>query len=36
MKTVWNLTGRSNMSSLAVTNSAIVFAPPGAGLGFDA
>ena len=31
---VWNLTGRSNVSSLAVTNSAIVFAPPGAGLGF--
>ncbi len=29
--TVWNLTGPSNVSSLAVTNSAIVFAPPGAG-----
>ena len=29
--TVWNLTGPSNVSSLAVTNSAIVFAPPGPG-----
>ena len=29
--TVWNLTGPSNVSSLAVTNSAIVFAPPGSG-----
>jgi fibronectin-binding autotransporter adhesin len=29
--TVWNLTGPSNVTSLAVTNSAIVFAPPGAG-----
>ena len=29
--TVWNLTGPSNVSSLAVTNSAIIFAPPGPG-----
>ena len=29
--TVWNLTGPSNVSSLAVTNSAIVFALPGPG-----
>jgi fibronectin-binding autotransporter adhesin len=29
--TTWNLTGPSNVSSLAVTNSAIVFAPPGSG-----
>ena len=32
--TVWNLTGPSNVRSLAVTNSAIVFAPPGAGGSF--
>ena len=32
--TVWNLTGPSNVSSLAVTNSAIVFAPPGTGGSF--
>jgi fibronectin-binding autotransporter adhesin len=32
--TVWNLTGPSNVTSLAVTNSAIVFAPPGTGGGF--
>jgi autotransporter-associated beta strand protein len=32
--TVWNLTGPSNVSSLAVTNSVIVFAPPSTGGGF--
>ena len=32
--TVWNLTGPSNVTNLAVTNSAIVFAPPGTGGGF--
>jgi fibronectin-binding autotransporter adhesin len=32
--TVWNLTGPSNVSSLAVTNSVVAFAPPGAGGGF--
>ena len=32
--TVWNLTGPSNVSSLAVTNSVVAFAPPGAGGSF--
>jgi hypothetical protein len=30
----WNLTAPSNVSNLAVTNSVVVFAPPGAGGGF--
>jgi fibronectin-binding autotransporter adhesin len=32
--TVWSLTGPSNVTNLAVTNSAIAFAPPGTGGGF--
>ena len=32
--TVWNLTGPSNVSNLALTKSIIVFAPPGAAGGF--
>ena len=31
---VWNLTNSSAVSNLAVANSAIVFAPPGSGVGF--
>ncbi len=32
--TTWNLTGPSNVSNLAVTNSVVVFAPPSSGTGF--
>jgi autochaperone domain-containing protein len=32
--TTWNLTGPSNVTNLSVTNSIIVFAPPGSGSGF--
>ena len=32
--TVWNLTGPSNVSNLALTKSIVAFAPPGAGGGF--